>query len=94
MLLSLIEVVWLDSLTDSMDMDLSKLPEVVEDWSLVCYSPWGHKELYTTLQLNLTKWIWGMEIEMFKKKTQNYLVDLWDSIIGSNIHTIKDLEEK
>ena len=31
MLLSLIEVVWLDSLTDSMDMDLSKLPEVVED---------------------------------------------------------------
>ena len=33
---------WLDSITDSMDMNLSKLQEIVEDRSLV--SPWGLKE--------------------------------------------------
>ena len=35
---------WLDDITDSMDMSLSKLWEIVEDGSLVCYSPWGRKE--------------------------------------------------
>ena len=33
---------WLDGITDSMDMSLSKLQE------LVCCSPWGLKELDTT----------------------------------------------
>ena len=35
---------WLDSTADSMDMNLSKLWEIVEDCSLACYSPWGCKE--------------------------------------------------
>ena len=40
---------WLDAVTDSMDMSLSKLQELVTDkGSLVCYSPWGHKELDMT----------------------------------------------
>ena len=40
---------WLDGITDSMDMSLSKLQELVTDReSLACYSPWGHKELNTT----------------------------------------------
>ena len=43
---------WLDGLTDSMDMSLSKLQEIEGQGSLVCCSPWGHKELDTTEQLN------------------------------------------
>ena len=34
---------WLDSTANSMDMNLSKLWETVEDCSLACYSPWGCK---------------------------------------------------
>ena len=44
---------WLDDIIDSMDVSLSKLREIVkdrEDWH--CCSPWGHKELNTTEQLN------------------------------------------
>ena len=36
---------WLDSITDSMDMDLSKLRESEAQWSLACCSAWSHKEL-------------------------------------------------
>ena len=40
---------WLDGITDSMNMSLSKLWEIVKDrGSLACCSPWGHKELDTT----------------------------------------------
>ena len=35
----------LHSLTNSIDMNLSKLWEIVEDRSLACYSTWGSKEL-------------------------------------------------
>ena len=36
---------WLDGITDSMNMGLSKLREVVKDR---CCSPWGRKESDTT----------------------------------------------
>ena len=44
---------WLDGITDSMDMSLSKAPEVDDgQGSLVSCSPWGCKELDMTKQLN------------------------------------------
>ena len=42
---------WLDGITDSMDMSLSKLPEMVKDREACC-SPWGHKESAMTEQLS------------------------------------------
>ena len=44
---------WLDGITNSMDMSLSKLQEIVRTrGSLVYYSPWGRKESDMTEQLN------------------------------------------
>ena len=39
---------WLDSITNSMDMNLNKLWEIVKDREAWCYSPWGHTELDIT----------------------------------------------
>ena len=35
---------WLDGITDSVDMNLSQLQEIVEDGSLACCGPRGRKE--------------------------------------------------
>ena len=45
---------WLDGMTDSKDMSLSKLWEMVKDREACC-SPWGHKESDMTEQLNNKK---------------------------------------
>ena len=46
------EMRWLDGITDSMGMHLSKFWECCLKGSLVCYSPWGTKESDMTEQLN------------------------------------------
>ena len=44
---------WLGGITDSMDMSLSRLQELVMDrGGLVCCDSWGCKELDTTERLN------------------------------------------
>ena len=54
-------MIWLGGITDSMDMNLGKLWEMVKDreaWrgegqrSLACCSPWGYKELDMTERMN------------------------------------------
>ena len=35
---------WLDGITDSMDMNLSKLGDSEGQGKPACYSPWGPKE--------------------------------------------------
>ena len=45
---------WLDGITDSMDMSLSKLRKLVMG-SLACCSPWGHKKSDMTERLNWTE---------------------------------------
>ena len=48
---------WLEAITDSVDMNLSKLRELVMDREARhAGSPWSCKESNTTEQLNRTEW--------------------------------------
>ena len=57
---------WLDGITDSVDMRLSKLQDGEGQGSLACYIPWGGKESDMTEQLN------------DKEKTVRVLSKCWD----------------
>ena len=43
---------WLDGITDSIDMSEQAPGDGEGQGSLACCSPWGHKELDTTEQMN------------------------------------------
>ena len=45
---------WLVGITNSMDMGLSELRELVMDRGLACGNSWGRKKSDTTEQLNCT----------------------------------------
>ena len=49
---------WLDGITDSMDVSLNKLQEMVKDRGAWWASQWGHKESDMTEQLNWTELNW------------------------------------
>ena len=75
---------WLDIITDSMEMSLSKLWELVMDreaWpSQGCCSPWGREQSDTTLRerLNSTEPILKMskviQTHIFPKKIYRWLI--------------------
>ena len=44
---------WLDGITDSVDMSLSKFRVGDGQGGLACFSPWGHKESDTAKRLNI-----------------------------------------
>ena len=52
---------WLDGITDTMDMSLSKLWEWWWTGGLACYNPWDRKESDMTEQLNWTDWTEQMQ---------------------------------
>ena len=47
---------WLDGITNSLDMNLNKIQEMVEDRTLAGCSPWGGKEMDMTEGLNNNFW--------------------------------------
>jgi len=62
---------WLDGITDSMDVSLGELEELVMNRGLACCDSWGRKELDTTERMNWTELNWADD-----KQTANYILNV------------------
>ena len=61
---------WLDGITDSMDVNLSKLRDGEGQKNLACCSPWGHKESDMNERLNTTTLVYSGQLgQVYKCKT-------------------------
>ena len=56
---------WLNGITDSMDMGLGKLWELVIQGGLVCCGPWGHKESDTAERLTHSNFVPTLSLVQF-----------------------------
>ena len=73
---------WLDGITKSMDMSVSKLGNSEGPGSLVCCDSWGRKESDTAEQLNWTERFTNLKksathIKPFLKHTENKFTFIW-----------------
>ena len=77
---------WLDGITNSMDMSLSKLWGVVDgQGSLACYSPWGRKDSDMNEQLNWTENKNGWKI-IIQDTWCGMLIAKWPSILCYSLY--------
>ena len=75
---------WLDGITDSMDMSLSKLWKLLMAW---WWCPWGHKGLDTTEQLN---WETRNRAAFLSQKGEGYCGDWKGSVPQSWMYQLLD----
>ena len=73
---------WLDGITDSMDMSLCKLWEMIKHMlpcGLACYSPWVHKESDMTKRVNNNNDKGGIIYNGEKESLQQVVLEKLDS---------------
>ena len=80
---------WLNGITDSMDMGLSKVQEMMEDRSLVCCNPRGHEDSDMTEQLTQiaclspSSQISESHSSFFSRSTPSFVITFQCSVSGT-----------
>ena len=69
---------WLDDITDSMNMNLSKLQKIVEDRGSWFCSPWDHKGSDTTEQLDDDNKVLGLILLLEMKNVTTTFVNYFE----------------